>query len=116
VQNVHRSGRPRSVTDRDYRHLERTVKCNRRTSLADITSKFNEGRTKQVCKRTNQNHLHKYRFFKRVSKKRVIVSKVNRAKRLSWCREKRRSKVVGEWDLVIFSDESKVVIGSDNRV
>lgn len=116
VENLQRSGRPLSVTDRDYRHLERTVKCNRRASLADITSKFNEGRAAPVCKRTVQNHLHKHGFSKRVSKKRVIVSKVNRAKRLSLCREKRRSKVVGEWDRVIFSDESQVVIGSDNRV
>jgi hypothetical protein len=53
---------------------------------------------------------------KRVSKKRVIVSKVNRAKHLSWCREKRRCKVEDEWDRLIFSDESQVVIGSDNRV
>jgi hypothetical protein len=92
------------------------VKCNCRASLADITSKFNEGRAKPVCKRTVQNHLHKHGFSKSVSKKRVIVSKVNRAKRLSCCRKKRSSKVVGEWDRVIFSDESQVVLGNDNRI
>jgi hypothetical protein len=55
-------------------------------------------------------------FLKEWVRKRVIVSKVKSAKRLSWCREKRRSKVVGKWDRVIFSDERQVVIGSDNRV
>lgn len=64
VENLHRSVRPRLVTDRDYCHLERTVKCNRR----EITSKFNEGRIKPVCKRTVQIHLRKHGFSKRVSK------------------------------------------------
>ena len=48
VENKARSGRPKVVTDRDYRKLERIVKGKRRDSLSDITSKFNEARGRRV--------------------------------------------------------------------
>ena len=37
VENKARSGRPKVVTDRDYRKLERLGKVNRRDSLSDKT-------------------------------------------------------------------------------
>lgn len=116
VENLPRSGRPRVVTEREYRKLERTVKTNRRDSLKDITCKFNEGRERPVSRRTVQYHLHKHGYKRRVNRKKVVVSAANRKKRLAWCREKRRWSVVGRWDKVIFSDESQVVIGNDKRV
>ncbi|VDI72282.1 Hypothetical predicted protein [Mytilus galloprovincialis] len=42
VENKPRSGRPLFVKPRDYRKLERIVKTSRRSSLCDITNKFNE--------------------------------------------------------------------------
>ena len=47
---------------------------------------------------------------------RVVIREVNRKKRLSWCLEKRRLLVNGNWDKVIFSDESQIVIGNNNRI
>ena len=44
VENKKRSGRPKLVSDRDYRKLERLVKANSTDALSNITSKFNEGR------------------------------------------------------------------------
>ena len=73
VENKARSGRPKIVTDRDYRKLERLVKANRRDSLSDITSKFNELRDRRVSKRTVQYHLNKHGFNRRVSRKRVVI-------------------------------------------
>lgn len=116
VENMPRSGRPRVLAEQDVRTLERTVKVNRRDSLTDITNKFNQGRVRAVSRRTVQHHLHKHGFKRRVHRKKVVVSAVNRKRRLSWCREKRRWEVNGRWDKVIFSDESQVVVGSDNRV
>ena len=83
VENKARSGRPKVVTDRDYRKLERLVKVNRRDSLRDITSKFNETRDRRVSKRTVQHHLNKHGFNRRVSRKHVVIPEVNRKKRLS---------------------------------
>ena len=41
---------------------------------------------------------------------------MNRRKRLSWCREKRKLTVENYWKKVIFLDESKIVVGQDSRV
>ena len=116
VENKARSGRPRVVTDRDYRKLERLVKINRRDSLSDIISKFNEFRDRRVSKRTVKYHLSKHGFYGRVSRKRVVIREVNRKKRLLWCLEKRRWLVNGNWYKVIFSDESQIIIGNNNRI
>ena len=48
VENKARSGRPKVLTDRDYRKIGRLVKVNRRDSLSDITTKFNEARDRRV--------------------------------------------------------------------
>lgn len=116
VENMERKGRPKLVTPRDYRKLERIVKTNRRDTLADITTKFNENREKPVAKRTLQFHLHRNEFKRRVLRKKMVVKEVNRKKRLSWCREKRWWTVQQHWKKVIFSDESKIMIGHDERV
>lgn len=65
---------------------------NRRESLSNISSKYNEGKTETV------------------SKKKVVVKEVNRQKKLAWCREKRRRTVQNNWNKVTFSDESKIMI------
>ena len=116
VENAKRSGRPRKLTDRHYRRLERLVKTNRRHSLVDITNRFNESVDQPVAKRTVQFHLHKHGFSRRVSRKKVVVKEVNRKKRLSWCKKKRRLTVENYWKRVIFSDESKIMVGHDSRV
>ena len=45
-----------------------------------------------------------------------MIQDVNRKKRLSWCLEKRKWLVNGNWDKVIFSDESQIAIGNNNRI
>ena len=116
VENKKRSGRPKLVSDRDYRKLESLVKANRRDTLSNIISKFNENREIQVSKRTVQSHLSQHGFQKKVLKKKAVVKAENRRKRLSWCLENRRWVVNGNWNKVIFSDESQIVIGTDNRI
>lgn len=116
VENQPRSGRPALITPRDYRKLERIVKVDRRKTLTDITNTFNENRPVPVARRTLQFHLHKHGYKRRVSKKKIVVREVNRKKRLHWCREKRRLTVENYWNKVIFSDESKIMIGHDQRV
>lgn len=52
VENKKRSGRPSIVGERSYRKLERIVKVNRRSSLSDISSKFNEENVDNGSQRT----------------------------------------------------------------
>ena len=103
VENKKRSGRPKLVSDRDDRKLERLIKANRRDTLSNKTSKFNENREIQVS-RTVQSHLSQHGFQERVLKKKVVVKAENRRKRLPWCLEKRRWVVDGNRNKVIFSD------------
>ncbi|XP_062600651.1 uncharacterized protein LOC134262292 [Saccostrea cucullata] len=116
IENIPRRGRKPVVTARDYRKLERLVKTHRRESLQDITDKFNENKERPISKRTVQLHLHKHGFVRRVAKKKLVIREVNRRKRLSWCREKRKVTVDNFWRKVIFSDKSKIVVGQDSRV
>ena len=58
LENRRRSGRPKKITPRDYRKLERLVKANRRDTLSDITLTFYENNVNPVAKRTLQYHLH----------------------------------------------------------
>ena len=48
--------------------------------------------------------------------KKVVVKAENRRKRLPLCSENRRWVVDGNWNKVIFSDESQIVIGTNNRM
>ena len=61
------------MTDRNNHKLERLVKVNRRDSLSDINTKFNEARDRGVSKRTVQHHLNKHGFNRRVSRKLVVI-------------------------------------------
>ena len=103
------------MSKRGKRHLERIVKSNRRNSFQAICHEFNEGKKQILSKRTIQRKLHESGFKKRSMKKKLIVREVNKKKRLSWCHEKRRW-TIEQWKKVIFSDESKVVIGKDQRI
>lgn len=84
--------------------------------MADTTVKFNQNNTNPVAKRTLQFHLHENGFKRRVTRKKLVIKEVNRKKRLSWCREKRRWSVENNWRKIIVSDESKIMIGHDDRV
>ena len=48
--------------------------------------------------------------------KKMVIKEINRKRRFSWCREKRRWSVDNNSRRIIFSDESKVMIGHDERV
>ena len=106
AENMKRSGRPKLVSDRDYRKLERLLKANRRDFLSNITSKFNENREIQVSRKIVQSHLSQQWFQKGVLKKKVVVKAENRRKRLPWYLEKRRWVVDGNWNSDIFGWKS----------
>ena len=94
------------------------MKTNRGKVLNEIISDLNErlGPENVVNTRTVQRFLHSRDMKRRVVRKRMVVSEVNRKKRLNWCLEKRRLSVDQYWKTVIFSDESQVVVGDDHRV
>lgn len=116
LQNLPRSGRPRFIGDREYRRLQRTVNKDPLAPLGEITERFNENRPTSVSKKTIKRRLKENGFFRGVFRKKVVIKTVNRKKRLSWCREKRWWTVRNQLSKVIFSDESQICVGENNRV
>lgn len=117
VLKAKRKGRPRKVSRRGETRLLRLVKRNRGKVLKDITTEFNVGNgLNHVSDRTVQRILHENHIYRRVVRKRMVVKEINRKKRLAWCLQKRRLTVDQFWKNIIFSDESQVVLGQNNRV
>ena len=85
--------------------LVRQVRSDLNTTLNDATTRFNEQREGQVSKRIAQRALYQERYNRRVFKKKVRIREVNRKKR-----ENVHCTVRGQWDKLIFSDESQVMV------
>jgi len=107
-----RSGRPPILTPRNTRTLIKMVKKDRQTSLEELTEDFNKTLQISVCSKTVKRKLHEEGYYGRVGKKKPLVSEINRKKRLFWCYERRNW--VEEWEKVIFSDESRFVLFSND--
>ena len=57
IENIHRSGRPKLITERGARKLSKIVKPDRRQSLRDITHEFNASNVQSCSTRTIQRFL-----------------------------------------------------------
>ena len=116
VEILTRNGRKKSFTNRDRNASKRLVKSNRRLTLQNITAKLNECKTKTFSQKTVQRVLHSEGYKRRLTKKKMVVWEANRKKRVKWCKERRGRTVDNYWKKVIFSDESQIVLGTNNRV
>ena len=52
VKTAPKTGRKKSLSDRDGRKILRQVKANRKTPLADVTDNFNNNENRNVFKKT----------------------------------------------------------------
>ena len=100
-----RSGRPKLITPRDDRAINRILGANRRTNLKEIKENFIISTSKDISENTLRRHLHDIGFYGQAGVRKPLVSEKNRIKRLGWARE--RQKWSNEWDKIIWSDESK---------
>ena len=116
VENSTRSGRPKLTSVQSDRLLNRLVLKDRRQNLSDLTSEFNSLASKPLSKRSVQRRLHFLQYSRRKVAKTLTISKTNRKRRLEWCRLYKNWTVNQNWKSVIFSDETQVVLGTDDRV
>lgn len=77
VENKERSGKKRLVSDRGDRVLERLVKKNRRQTLSDLTSVFNDSVPEQVSSRTVRRRLKEQCYQRCSVSKKITISKNN---------------------------------------
>ena len=116
VENRSGRGRKRLFSDRDTTQLSRVVKQNRRRPLQDITTIINEGKDHTFCTKTVQRKLNELGYRRRVAKKQVVLREVNKKKRVAWAKERKNWSVDAQWRKWIFSDESQIVIGKNNKI
>ena len=116
VETLMRSGRKRSFTNRDRNAFKHLVKSNRRLTSQDITAKLNEYKTNTFSQKTVQRVLHSEGYKRGLAKKKMVVREANQKKRVKWCQERRGRTLDNHWKKVIFSNESQIVLGTNNRV
>ena len=108
VKSVPRSGRPVVASARDKRCLIKIVKEDRAQTLFDIKDQFNGKTNLSVSSTTIRRYLHELGYYGRAGVRKPLVSEKNRKDRLAWCRLRRNW--VDEWNLIIWSDESRFEI------
>ena len=109
-------GKVKSTSARSDRGLFRMVRKNRRQTLNDLTSRFNEMYGNNLSARTVRRRLFNEGYKRRRVSKATTISKINREKRREFCREKSGWTVNENWKKVIFSDETQVVVGQNKKL
>ena len=110
VEGEKSSGRPRKLSERSVRVVQRTLVADRRQTLADITNKsgFDAG-----CS-TIRKALHEVGFYNRIAAKKPFLSDAHRRRRLGFA-SKHRNWTSEEWKNVIWTDESTFEVGKSSR-
>ena len=106
-ENERRSGRPRKTDDRGDRKILPCVKTDRRQCLTEITNKVNNVLPNTISSRTVRKRLRFHGFRRKTIRKILTIRTENRHRRVD-------KKM--DWKRFIFSDETKVVVDSNNRV
>jgi len=83
--------------------------------LAEITNCANDKIVQPVSPHTVKRRLRFCGFTRRKIWKQIVTSRVNRARRVFWCRQKLSWKA-DDWKSVVFSDKTQVVIGQARKV
>lgn len=105
-------GRPRKLTYRNMRHLERMLDDDRRLPLMEITNKMTD--IAKVSCRTVRNALNDLGYRNRVAAKKPFLSEKHKAERLVFARQY-RDWTLEDWKKVVWTDESCFEIGKNSR-
>jgi transposase len=115
IENLSRSGGRCKTTPLDDRILFRSMKTNRRQTLKDVTARFNQSTGCNVSSRTVCRRLFREGYKRRVVSKKITISQVNRQWQVGFCRRKLHW-TVDQWSLIIFSDETKIILGQNHKI
>ncbi|WWC63231.1 uncharacterized protein I303_105831 [Kwoniella dejecticola CBS 10117] len=96
-----RSGRPRKTSDRDERLIVRDMYNNHWEPWQFFVERH------QLAESTLRGIAMRHGFFKRAARRKVVISKANKAKRQEWARE----NVGQDWTRVLFTDEASFEAG-----
>lgn len=102
--------KPRSLSERDMRTLERTVKKDREAPLRDITNTM----PTKVSTSTVRRALHSRGIINGVAIRKPFLSKDHITRRLQFAK-KHKDWTVEEWRKVIWTDEASFEVGKNVR-
>lgn len=110
VKNLPRSGRPRATSSRQDRKLVNLAKSMRSCTSKQLNAEWSKYRVK-VCARTVRNRLNDKRYHFCKAKTKPYMTIKHKKSRLQWCK-KHKSWSFDDWKKVIFSDESRICLGT----
>jgi len=113
VENLQRSGSPKKTDDRRDRRITRYGKCHRKQTLNEITNTVNELVPQSIASHTVRRHLRSCGFTRRKVRKSIVISRTDRIRRVSWCRQKPGWTVKDDWQSFPMK---QIVIGQNNKV
>ena len=96
--------------------MKRSVKRNRRQTLKELPARFNNRTEYNVSERTVRRRLCVCGYKRRMICKKITISRVNRDRRMGFCRQKLHWNVQNNWSSIIFSDETKIMLGRNGKV
>ncbi|GFW35988.1 transposable element Tcb2 transposase [Trichonephila clavipes] len=110
------SGRPRQTSRRKDRHIVRNARVQSTASLASIQAQVAPSLGTHVSSRIKRRRLVEGHLGSRRPLRVLPLTFTHRRLRLEWCRA-RGNWTAAEWNQVVFSDESRFNLSSDdNRV
>ena len=92
-----------------------SVKRNWRHTLKDLTARFNDRTGYNVSERTVCRRLCFGGYKRRMICKKITLSRVNRDRRMGFLRPKLHWNVQNNWSSIIFSDETKIMLGRNGK-
>ena len=108
-------GRPKMLTKRDNRVLQRIIRDNRFAPLSNITDSLNSRLNTTLHYNTVRKYIYDEGLGSYATRKKPRLTAEQRKKRFKWCKEKHNWEE--EWKQVIWSDESRFALfESDGHV
>jgi transposase len=102
-------GRRRTLTLRDEHVVKRVILSGECDTAAEISRQALNLGLPRVSEATVRRALRRQGLVARIMRKKPALTKRHKALRLAWAKE-RRNWTAADWERVIFSDESKVVL------
>lgn len=115
IENLPSSRGPRKITPGDEKFVMRQIKRDPKLVATELTAQLTEFSGTVVHPITIRRMLKKNNHFCRVSRRKPLISEINRKKRLKFALE-HKDKPLEFWRNVLFIDESKFsIFQSDKR-
>lgn len=113
-EKLNRSGRPKKTTPRDDRRLLRTVRLLRFKPVKILAGRWCHDLGRNISNRTVRRRIRDARIFSRISRRKPLISLINRQIRIRWATRVRGWTVQDNWRHIVFSDECRFNLTFDD--